>query len=399
MSRLIWYLTSIALAVILACTTEPARESVVRGDEIAVVNPLIGDASFRAAFGRGPTFADDPMVRVRTHLAYVEARLRERDVSELTAAQQQARTRVLDELHRYWVAGVFPASDATTQLLPTFIDDAGVRCAVADLLEHDTDEATVAGLASRYRNAYVAQIDSPELDRWAARAGLTRTELALIQPSYPPAPKPGIDVHVAASYRYAIDHDAGGDAVALGSMTNGEELSQAGMLELGVHTVRMQNRWLGELILGVDGAAGWLSGNHLAYDAHLRLGTQVRVRMRHRIRVGAIAGLGVDAMGELIPRAVTVPVDLFYFVGVTPRWHVGLVAGPRFRLGGADRDTGWRAGVELIRGNVTHVDASNGKRHLRDVHVGLGVERMADVTFMNLTVALATRTDQGFYEP
>jgi hypothetical protein len=35
---------------------------------------------------------------------------------------------------------------------------------------------------------------------------------------------------------------------------------------------------------------------------------------------------------------------------------------------------------------------------VRDVRVGLGVERRADVTFVDLTVALASRKHQGFYE-
>ena len=55
----------------------PAR---VRSAPIDSVNAVLGDASFVAAFGRPPGPGDSDEVRIRTHLAYVERRLRAVDV-------------------------------------------------------------------------------------------------------------------------------------------------------------------------------------------------------------------------------------------------------------------------------------------------------------------------------
>src|SRR5512146_2609632 len=117
----------VCLAVVLvACTRSP--------EPIATINPVLGDTSFIRAFGRLPTPADDPTLRVATHLGYVASLLRDRDAPapELRAR----RARLLDELDRYIAARRFPGNETDRGLLPSFVDPrTGARCAVAALVE------------------------------------------------------------------------------------------------------------------------------------------------------------------------------------------------------------------------------------------------------------------------
>src|SRR6266508_2888718 len=74
--------------------------------------------------------------RIRTHLATVEAELRSKDVSALTATQRAARARNLAVLHEYWVRGVFPVNtDFPGRRIPYFVDRYGTPCAMAYLIE------------------------------------------------------------------------------------------------------------------------------------------------------------------------------------------------------------------------------------------------------------------------
>jgi hypothetical protein len=386
------WLAALVLSVIVAACS---RGSIVAGPEIETINPVIGDASYVAAFGRLPTAADDPTERVRTHLAYVEARLRARDVSNLSPAARAARTRTLDHLRAYWRRGEFPASDAKTGLLPTFIDDRGVRCAVAYLAEQETGAAAIEALNRRHRNAYIAQIDAHALAAWASTSGLTRDELSMIQPAYPPRPRyPNVDLKITADYRYSVDEDQ-----APGP------LSHLAMLRGDVRWTGRHNYWIGSPILGLSGGVGWADRDHLAYDAHLLLGSYVNFQFPGGTKhlLGFTAGLGVDAVGDRIARAWTVPIDAFYYVGKASggRARVGAVGGPRFNLGGrpgggSDNEThfGWRAGVAIVSRDVW--DSSN-RFAPRDIHVELAVERVADATFVGLSLSIATRSAFGWW--
>ena len=71
----------------------------------APVNAIIGDESFLAKFSRDP-FEADEVLRIQTHLSYVEMKLRNADVSHLSKVQTERRMKALDLLHRYWLESV-----------------------------------------------------------------------------------------------------------------------------------------------------------------------------------------------------------------------------------------------------------------------------------------------------
>ncbi|HET7504980.1 MAG TPA: hypothetical protein VFK02_28345 [Kofleriaceae bacterium] len=367
---------------------------------IATINAVIGDASFVRAFGRAPTPDDDPGVRVTAHLAYVELLLRDAPVSGWTAPARAARRRALDHLHRYWRAGRFPAAETAVGLLPTFIDRAGARCAVAYLMEQDLGEAAIRAIDRRYHNAYIAEIAAPEIAEWAATTGLSRDELAMIQPSYPPVPLGGIrlELGLAAEYGNAVSRDAGSG-----------ELTHEALLRGRVRRI-FEQRWLGAPILGLDGAAGWAAGGQLAYDAHLTVGSQaVFYWMTHGSGtpqlLGATAGIGIDAIGDRVPRAWTIPVDVYWYRrlalwwndptrGTPDRVRFGLIAGPRFAIAGADRRLGWRAAVDIVLRNLIDTEYALAPR---DAHVELGVERVADAIFVNIALGIRARSRFGLW--
>ena len=167
---------------------------------ITTINPVIGDESFVAAFGRLPTTFDDPCTRVATHVGYAARMLRERDVSQLSQPQRARRMRVLDALDQYVAAGAFPDSETDRDLLPTFLDPhSGVRCAVAHLVETTAGTAMMLELDRDHHNDYIADLaGDPRFVDWVETSGLTHEELAIIQPSYPPPPPPDLLYVIAA---------------------------------------------------------------------------------------------------------------------------------------------------------------------------------------------------------
>jgi hypothetical protein len=130
--------------------------------------------------------------RVRAHLARVEAELRSKDVSALTATQREARARNLDVLHEYWVRGAFPVNtDFPGRRVPYFVDRYGTLCAMAYLIEQSGRGDLVARIASTDNNAYVRDLQNDaELGAWLRDNGLTAAEAARIQPSYAPNRRP-----------------------------------------------------------------------------------------------------------------------------------------------------------------------------------------------------------------
>jgi len=119
--------------------------------------------------------------RVRQHFTQVERLLRARDVSHLPNALQAARTRHLDELHRYATRGIFPRNHQQEGYAPCFIDRDGRECAVAHLVMADGGIATAYRIADLTNDAYVPEMNFLALDVWAANSGLSREEMALIQ--------------------------------------------------------------------------------------------------------------------------------------------------------------------------------------------------------------------------
>jgi len=90
------------------------------------VNSVIGDNSFIVTFGHSPVPGTDEVLRIQTHLKFVEKILEEKDVSGLSDIQQQRRIEVIAHLHQYWTAGIFPSNfDFPMERRPCFIDKNG----------------------------------------------------------------------------------------------------------------------------------------------------------------------------------------------------------------------------------------------------------------------------------
>lgn len=123
--------------------------------------------------------------RVRRRFERIDRLLGQRDVSHLPPDLQTARARTLSDLRAYYRRGVFPHNDAHPgQHRPAFIDRDGRLCAVAHLLIRSGHADAARHIASVANDYYVRDMAFPELDAWVARSGLSKQELALIQPSY-----------------------------------------------------------------------------------------------------------------------------------------------------------------------------------------------------------------------
>lgn len=165
-----------------------------------LINPVVGNASFRARFGQEPGPGTDENARIATHLAYVENLLRARDVRHLPALQRQRRAALLDHLHRYRTAGVFPRNEQYPGRRPCFIDGAGRICAVGYLVEQTAGRALAERVNAQHQYDYLQDMRTPELLAWVGQSGLSLRECAMIQPSYNWGPSPGQPNHVSAGY-------------------------------------------------------------------------------------------------------------------------------------------------------------------------------------------------------
>jgi uncharacterized protein (TIGR03382 family) len=129
---------------------------------------------------------DAEVDRLQAHFAVVDRELRAADITGLTTEQQIRRASLIEELARYRLRGVFPRNLQFERMTPFFIDDRGVRCAMAHLIETHGGAALVARVAATANNAFVRELAAdPEMRAWLVRNGLTVAEAARIQPGYP----------------------------------------------------------------------------------------------------------------------------------------------------------------------------------------------------------------------
>jgi hypothetical protein len=352
---------------------------------ITTINPELGDESFIAAFGRMPTAHDDIPLRVATHVGYVARQLRERDISH------PRRTALLDALDAYVAAGKFPASETDHGLLPTFLDPSGVRCAVAHLVETTAGTTAMTALDRDHHNDFIADLTSDSrFVAWAADSGFTLEELAWIQPSYPPPPPADIQYELAVSGQVAVAHETP-DAAARGTTSAQDPVNSFALLDGSLrYTTGDQNRWIGKPLVELDGAVGVTSDEHTAYVAGAKLGTEFHL---FHTDVALTGGVTIDSYGPTIPRAWSLPIDAAYHhSGEHYSW--GLHAGPRFSLDDR-RDTGWNAGADLLAKRVLCED---GRFHPRDVLVSLDVTRLADSTFVGVTIGVGNARQLHWWE-
>jgi hypothetical protein len=153
---------------------------------VDAINAIVGDASFREAFGRDPDAATDSEdLRIRTHLAYVLRQLRAVPSDAVPAELRAARSLNLARLERYIARGEFPRNPASVRgRAPNFLDASGRICAVGDLVREDLGPSAVEAINARYQFARIEEMESSVLAAWQQASGLTVRELASIQPAY-----------------------------------------------------------------------------------------------------------------------------------------------------------------------------------------------------------------------
>lgn len=163
-----------------------------RSGNTQAVNSILGDVSYMNTFGHAPDAFTDEDLRIATHLAYVESLLRERNTEGLSSGLRARRETMLDLLHDYRTAGVFPRNrDHVSERRPCFIDRDGRICAVGYLIEQSAGRDAAEAINRKYQYAFIPEMTSPDVEDWIAGSGLTKEECGMIQPSYgwyePPA--------------------------------------------------------------------------------------------------------------------------------------------------------------------------------------------------------------------
>jgi len=148
------------------------------------VNPVIGDASFITKFGYLPGETTSEKLRIETHLEYVENILRRKNVMAMPEALRERRKHLLDLLHEYRMAGIFPRNYDHPGRVPCFIDRDGRICAVGYLVEKTAGREAAEEINRLHQYDDLLAMNSPLLDEWITGSGLTRTECAMIQPTY-----------------------------------------------------------------------------------------------------------------------------------------------------------------------------------------------------------------------
>ncbi len=172
------FLAVVSIAILWSCNQ---RVKVNRGQS---VNAILGDVSFADKHGIQPNRATDEDLRIRTHLEYVEKQLRNADITASSYLKAK-RQHMLDLLHTYWNAGVFPRNyDYLDQRKPCFIDQDGRICAVGYLIEQTMGREVAEAINEKFQYEEILAMDDPLVDRWIAQSGLTKMECAMIQPSY-----------------------------------------------------------------------------------------------------------------------------------------------------------------------------------------------------------------------
>lgn len=149
------------------------------------INGILGDLSYTQKFGHAPDENSDELVRIKTHLEFVEKILRMKDVSSLPAVLQKNRMHMIDLLHDYWTAGIFPRNfDFPEMRIPCFIDRENRICAVGYLIEQTAGREIAEQINSEFQYSNLMDMNNATVDSWIASSGLTKKECAIIQPGY-----------------------------------------------------------------------------------------------------------------------------------------------------------------------------------------------------------------------
>lgn len=217
------------------------------------INLLIGDTALFARFGAAPPADLSATDRTRLHLEFVLALLGARPDAALDGRTRAARRTQLERLRAYVARGEFPRNDGhPDQYRPVFIDDRGRLCAVAYLFALDRGIEEARRIAGSHKYDFVAEIEDDALSAWSKASGLTRVELALIQPAYPSVvsrrhPAPPI----------TLDRPDGESHVGL--LTAPEVGGRPG----GLVAMQLDAEWLGLVVRGEDEGTGFGFGPYV----------------------------------------------------------------------------------------------------------------------------------------
>jgi len=162
-------------------------------------------------------------VRLRAHFDSVLLELGAREVGDLTANQQAARSELTKWLAEYRDAGRFPLNDRyTDSLTPIFRDARGVTCAMAYLIER-SGRWDIVDRVERSKNlAYIGELASDhELVAWLDSVGLSVEEASRVQPTYAPRPDEIVDKAYA---KWAIFWNSASIATATWNLARPDDL-------------------------------------------------------------------------------------------------------------------------------------------------------------------------------
>ena len=120
----------------------------------------------------------------RIHLWSAELQIRHRTPSDADADALQARRDNLDVLRDYRKSRQYPRNDTELPSTPYFVDTDGRHCAVAHLMRASGHHDEVRRIAATANLARIDAMDPVVLVPWARRSGLSKRELARIQPTY-----------------------------------------------------------------------------------------------------------------------------------------------------------------------------------------------------------------------
>jgi hypothetical protein len=107
-------------------------------------------------------------------------------VDRLDRERRARRAAMIGELERYARAGRFPRNRRFRgAYVPCFVDEVGTRCAVGHLLEVSGAGELATHVRRTANNARISELaESPALEAWLERNGLSVEEAARIQPGY-----------------------------------------------------------------------------------------------------------------------------------------------------------------------------------------------------------------------
>jgi hypothetical protein len=130
----------------------------------------------------------------RLHLWAAEQEIRHR-----SSLSDPDRLRNLDVLRDYRKSREFPRNDTGLRSTPYFVDREGRHCAVGHLMRMSGNEDAVRRIAATSNLARIDDLDPALLTNWTDRSGLTKRELARIQPTYPNEAQWLVNVLLAAT--------------------------------------------------------------------------------------------------------------------------------------------------------------------------------------------------------